>query len=336
MKIKSKKISALILAGFITIGSFGITPDIVDGQSTSNSITRAVTKTQTGTTTANTNMRSSSSTKGKVLATLKKGTKVEIVKKESNGWYKVKYKTKTGYVNGKYLKITTTSNSSTPTKIMQTTAGLNVRSGAGTKHKILGTLKKGQKITVLSTSNGWAKIKYGSGYGYVSASYLTDVTTENSNTNNNNSNAGNNTNTGTNNGSNDNNTTDNTVYRTVHYSTLYNALINTDGWEELEGDKDIIGYYGQAIILPKNIDEGMEDKDLLVGIGVKNTIANQTIWELKNKELVKVLNLITNSESITNSILKDMKNNSKTFTKVYGDLKITITYYSNEFGIEFE
>lgn len=56
-------------------------------------------------------------------------------------------------------------------------SALNVRKGAGTSYKILGTLKNGTKVTIISkTSNNWYKIKYSSSYGYVSGKYITNVT----------------------------------------------------------------------------------------------------------------------------------------------------------------
>ena len=46
---------------------------------------------------------------------------------------------------------------------------LNVRTGSSTKHKVLGKLNKGDKVTVAQTlSNGWVKIEYKGGFGYVS------------------------------------------------------------------------------------------------------------------------------------------------------------------------
>ena len=53
---------------------------------------------------------------------------------------------------------------------------LNVRKGASTKYTILGKLKDNTKITIISkTSNGWYKIKYKNGYGYVSGKYVDNV-----------------------------------------------------------------------------------------------------------------------------------------------------------------
>lgn len=55
---------------------------------------------------------------------------------------------------------------------MKTTCSLNVRTGASTKYKKLGTLKKGAKVIPIKTRNGWCKIKYGNRYGWCKKSYL--------------------------------------------------------------------------------------------------------------------------------------------------------------------
>ncbi len=49
---------------------------------------------------------------------------------------------------------------------------LNVRSAASTKAKVIGSLKKNQTVTIVTTSGSWHKIKYGKSYGYVSKSYI--------------------------------------------------------------------------------------------------------------------------------------------------------------------
>lgn len=50
--------------------------------------------------------------------------------------------------------------------------GLNVRSGPSTSYNIIGTIRYKETVDIVSTSNGWHKIKYNGGYGYVSASYV--------------------------------------------------------------------------------------------------------------------------------------------------------------------
>ncbi len=53
---------------------------------------------------------------------------------------------------------------------------LNVRAQANTTSKIIGTLKPNTTVNIYSEkTNNWYKIGYGTGYGYVSATYLKDI-----------------------------------------------------------------------------------------------------------------------------------------------------------------
>ena len=58
-----------------------------------------------------------------------------------------------------------------PTHTVNTNA-LNVRQGPGTNQPQIGGLTRGTKVTVVETQNGWAKIIYGNGYGWVDSHYL--------------------------------------------------------------------------------------------------------------------------------------------------------------------
>ena len=65
-----------------------------------------------------------------------------------------------------------------PAPVVKTKTGkvnatkLNVRAAASTKAKVIGSLKKNQTVTIVTTSGSWHKIKYGKSYGYVSKSYI--------------------------------------------------------------------------------------------------------------------------------------------------------------------
>lgn len=63
-----------------------------------------------------------------------------------------------------------------------TASALNVRKSPSTSAAKLGKLANGAKVTIYSTSNGWHKIKYGNGYGYVSAQYVSIDSTKPVNT----------------------------------------------------------------------------------------------------------------------------------------------------------
>lgn len=118
------------------------------------------------------NVRKGAGTSYSKIGTLSKGSTVQIVGTSSNGWYKIKYKTTYGYVSNKYIKITT-SNETTIKYTGVTNSGVNIRSGASKSYSKIGYLKKGTKVDIITKmSNGWYKIKLNSGYGYVYRSYI--------------------------------------------------------------------------------------------------------------------------------------------------------------------
>ena len=123
------------------------------------------------TTVSSLNVRSGPSSNYSKLGTLTKETKVEVVERYSNGWYKIKYKGSYGYVSGAYVSLDGSKGEVIATG--KTTAGLNVRSGAGTVYNKIGYLNKGTKVEIVTKlSNGWYKIKFNSSYGYVSGDYV--------------------------------------------------------------------------------------------------------------------------------------------------------------------
>ena len=119
------------------------------------------------------NFRSGPSTSYSSLGSFNKGDKVEYLG-TSGSWVKVKYNNKTGYVYGSYV-----GNYATITQYVTATT-LNVRSGAGTSYSVLGSLSKGTKVEVISTTNGWSKINYNGSIGYVSSQYLSSSSTDSS------------------------------------------------------------------------------------------------------------------------------------------------------------
>ncbi|MEG2018287.1 MAG: SH3 domain-containing protein [Clostridium sp.] len=129
----------------------------------------------TGTVTADVlNVRANPNTSSSIIGTLKQNTKVSIIEM-SSGWYKVSYNNSTGWVSGDYVKLDS-AGAVTSTGTVNADA-LNVRAGASTSNKIIGSLNSGAKVEILSTSNGWHQIKFNGGTGYVSADYITTSST---------------------------------------------------------------------------------------------------------------------------------------------------------------
>lgn len=115
------------------------------------------------------NMRTGPSTSYSIITTLTQGAEVQVIS-ESNGWSKIKYNSKEGYVSSKYLKL---KQNQIQIKYVNVDA-LNVRSEPSTSSQILKVYKKGQEIKVVSISDGWAKIEYNGGHAYISNKYLVD------------------------------------------------------------------------------------------------------------------------------------------------------------------
>ena len=125
------------------------------------------------------NFRSGPSTSYSVIGKLSNGDKVEVIS-TSNGWSKIKYNGKTGYVSSQYLSSSAAPESTTTTTKYVNTLSLNVRSGPSTSYSVIGKVSEGDKVEVISTSNGWSKIKYNGKTGYVSSQYLSSSVSDSS------------------------------------------------------------------------------------------------------------------------------------------------------------
>ena len=130
---------------------------------------------------------------------LTKGTAVTVVA-QSSEWYKVEYNTTSGYgyIAAQLLTLPDSAVASNitftaldkRTKATVTKNGVFVRSSPDTSEKTkLATLKKNAVVTVIATSENWAKIEYNNtaGYAYISAQYIsfgsdTDTPAQNANT----------------------------------------------------------------------------------------------------------------------------------------------------------
>ena len=77
----------------------------------------------------------------------------------------------------------TTTTTAAPTRTVTVgtvntkSSGLNVRSGAGSGYAVIGQVKKGDKVIIVSKGSKWHKIEYGAGIGYVAAEYIKDIRT---------------------------------------------------------------------------------------------------------------------------------------------------------------
>lgn len=133
-------------------------------------------------TASNLRVRSGATTNSKILGTVSKGQKLNVIS-YSNGWYKINFNNATGYVSGNYVQKTSSNKQVSTSSVSKVTpvstsayivqaSSLNVRASGSTSAKVIGSVKKNEKVTVTSISNGWAKINYHNTTGYVSDKYI--------------------------------------------------------------------------------------------------------------------------------------------------------------------
>lgn len=138
-------------------------------------------------TTANLNMRQGAGTGFALVTTIPNGTTVTATK-QSGSWVYVTYNGKSGYVSTGFLKQTTTAPSApvapnlgdagagnTDVDYIVNTPSLNVRASATTNSAVIGSVKAGQTLRVVQTSNGWHQIYIGNTTGFVSSSFVRQV-----------------------------------------------------------------------------------------------------------------------------------------------------------------
>lgn len=133
------------------------------------------------------NLRKGAGTNYSVIKSLSKGTKVKVIS-STNNWSKVSVGDTYGYVHSSYLSSyssSTESNTVGDSNEVKSfkyvnTSSLNFRKGPSTSYESMYKLSKDTKVGVISTSNGWTKIKHNNNYGYVSSSYLSTSKSSNS------------------------------------------------------------------------------------------------------------------------------------------------------------
>ncbi len=128
-----------------------------------------------GETTVNLNVRSAPSTSGKLIQTLKKGTKVKYVI-YNKSWSKIYLNNRTYYASAQYIKripsqsTTVTKQAATSTGV--TTVNLNIRVSAHSKATVYRTLKKGTTVQYAVHNSSWAKVYLNGKTYYAAKAYI--------------------------------------------------------------------------------------------------------------------------------------------------------------------
>ena len=121
-------------------------------------------------------MRAEASTSSDIVTTLDKSVAVAILDDTTDGWFKVAYNGKTGYVSADYLRVDQDN-------VFETYGcvngdGVNVRADASTDAEILASVDTGTIVTINGLVDGWYDVtcQYGT-EGYIRSDFL-DLTKE--------------------------------------------------------------------------------------------------------------------------------------------------------------
>lgn len=122
------------------------------------------------TSSGNLNVRSTPSSSGSVITSVKRATWL-TVKEKSGDWYKVEYADgKFGWCHSKYIRYYADTYEM---DVAVSSGKLNVRSGAGTSHSVVDKLSKGDSVVILYGNDRWSRILYsGNKIGYAATPYL--------------------------------------------------------------------------------------------------------------------------------------------------------------------
>ena len=131
------------------------------------------------------NVRSGPGTSNSKIGTAPKGEQYTCLGVSDDGnWYKIQYtSSKEGYVHKDYIELSTGSASQPDEPTGQTVTivhcneWVNVREGAGTNTKKLGTAPKDGKYTYLGKTGNWVKVQYtATQVGYIYSKYVSSPT----------------------------------------------------------------------------------------------------------------------------------------------------------------
>ncbi len=156
-KQMQKRIVALVLV-MVTVfgvGSFAYADEMRYGKVTGNGV----------------NLRDEASTDSRVLTNVAADTTIAVIGEEDNGWYRVSYENKIGYMAADYVE-PVAEEAAEPVIGYVTGSYVYVRSAPTTDSEILGGLSRRKEVTLLEEIGGWYLVEADGLRGYMNASYV--------------------------------------------------------------------------------------------------------------------------------------------------------------------
>ena len=124
------------------------------------------------TTTTTVNVRSSDSEQADKLGKVSGGTKLQVLEQRPNGWTKVDYEGKEGYIKTEFLQLAESAAGTETIGTVTATTNIPGRASASETADRLGVLSGGDSAELVGTEGDWSKIKYNGQIGYVKSEYV--------------------------------------------------------------------------------------------------------------------------------------------------------------------
>lgn len=128
---------------------------------------------QYATATTTVNVRNSDSEKADKLGSVSRGSRVQVQEVCVNGWTKILYEGKDGYIMSQYLQLDESAEGLEVIGTVTATVNINVRAAADQNSARIGGLPGGGSLELLAEENGWCKVKFNGQIGYVKSEYVT-------------------------------------------------------------------------------------------------------------------------------------------------------------------
>ena len=124
------------------------------------------------TATTTVNVRSSDSEQADKLGKVSGGTRIEVLEQRVNGWSKVLFNNKEGFIKSEFLQVEESAEGLQTTGKVKASTTVNVRSSASESGAKLGVLAGGDTADLIAVEGDWCKIKYNGQAAYVKSEFV--------------------------------------------------------------------------------------------------------------------------------------------------------------------
>jgi len=166
-RVKIGETTGFIRSDFLTRGG---NVNVSSTATAASSVSSTVTLRTTGVV----NMRIGASTDTSVIATLAKGTSVDVIERQSNGWSSVRHNGANGFIRSDLLTDGSGASQAAPSTL-RTNGVVNLRSGPTTTHRIIRSIPASTSVEVISQADGWSNVKHNGTEGFIRSDLLSST-----------------------------------------------------------------------------------------------------------------------------------------------------------------